>query len=179
MKALYPGVHSTCHEPSWAIMGYFRLLTVYIYVCICVCTYIYIYIYIYIHTHTHIKCGFWNHWNPQAVLCDDLSVEQHMFHAMLWMMGPTIHTRQYHMYMYIYIYMCIYIYIYIPCIHYIELRQYYVYICTYIYIYIYVYTYITITINNSSNNSNTTLYEMRNLLGWQETRLAQITLNHI
>ena len=23
MKVLYPGVHSTCHGPTWAMMGYF------------------------------------------------------------------------------------------------------------------------------------------------------------
>ena len=27
MKVLYPGVHSTCHGPSWAIVGYFWLPT--------------------------------------------------------------------------------------------------------------------------------------------------------
>ena len=28
MNILYPAVHATCHGPSWAIMGYFWLLTI-------------------------------------------------------------------------------------------------------------------------------------------------------
>ena len=54
--------------------------------------------------------------------------------------------------MYICISLSLYIYIYI-CIS----------ICVYIYIYIHTYTHNTY---------------MRNLLGWLETRLAQITFNH-
>ena len=61
MKVLYPGVHSTYHGPTWAIVGYHGLFltTAYnicMYVCMYVCIYIYIYthVYIYIYIYTHI-----------------------------------------------------------------------------------------------------------------------------
>ena len=57
------------------------------------------------------------------------------------------------------------------------------YTCMYTYIYIYIYTYIYIYVyiygKSAYQGKPHVLYDMRKLLGWLETRLAQIALDHI
>ena len=55
----------------------------------------------------------------------------------------------------------------------------YIYIYIYIYIYTYIYIYVYIYGKSAYQGKPHVLYDMRKLLGWLETRLAQIALDHI